>query len=47
MCHLGRMAPKSILENLLKLQPEERMSQSKAKLTAPPDKVGVKRGQFL
>ena len=47
MCHLRRMAPKAILENLLKLQPEGRMSQSKEKLTAPPDKVGVKRGQFL
>ena len=32
---------------LVELQPEERMSQSKEKLTIPPDKVEVKRGQFL
>ena len=32
---------------LVGLQPEERMSQSKEKLTIPPDKVEVKRGQFL
>ena len=32
---------------LVELQPEGRMSQSKAKITAPPDKVEVKRGQFL
>ena len=41
------MAPESNFRELVELLPEGRMSQSKEKLTDPPDKVEVKRGKFL